>query len=398
MRGCIVASESMEAVRACVTGEAESLAIPAPADVAAPPADAERSKRGVVSKVLKKGSGAVRPERQDRVTVHYTGWTTDGKMFDSSVSRGQPATFGLGQVIPGWTEGVGLMVVGEKRRLWIPAELAYADQADKPQGTLVFDVELLAIEPGPKPLPAPADPATPAADAKKEKSGIAWKTTRKGTGKQKPGPDAVVTVHYSAWASDGTMIQSSVQKNSPATIQSDMGVPAWKEMWPRMTAGQKVLVWAPADLAFKGAAISEGLTLFELELISFVDPPTTPKDVAKAPKNAKVEASGLASKVLAKGKGKVRPTLEDTVEVHYSGWTTDGKLFDSSVTRGKPARFPVKGVIPGWSEGVQLMVEGEKRRMWIPEDLAYKGQAGAPAGLLVFDVELIRINPPVPAE
>ena len=75
--------------------------------------------------------------------------------------------------------------------------------------------------------------------------------------------------------------------------------------------------------------------------------------------------------------------------VHYSGWTTDGKMFDSSVTRGETISFPLNRVIPGWTEGLQLMVTGEKRRMWIPEALAYKGASGAPQGMLVFDVELI---------
>ena len=77
--------------------------------------------------------------------------------------------------------------------------------------------------------------------------------------------------------------------------------------------------------------------------------------------------------------------------VHYSGWTTDGKLFDSSLANGQPATFPLSRVIPGWTEGVQLMVEGEKTRFWIPESLAYKGQ-GPIYGDLVFDIELIKIN------
>ena len=78
--------------------------------------------------------------------------------------------------------------------------------------------------------------------------------------------------------------------------------------------------------------------------------------------------------------------------VHYTGWTTDGKMFDSSVTRGKPITFGLDQVIAGWTEGVQLMVEGEKTRFWIPQNLAYKGQAGAPRGMLVFDVELLKIE------
>jgi peptidylprolyl isomerase len=79
------------------------------------------------------------------VVVHYTGWTTDGKMFDSSVARGEPATMSLDGVIAGWTEGVQMMVVGEKRRFWIPARLAYEGK-DGPQGMLVFDIELIRIE------------------------------------------------------------------------------------------------------------------------------------------------------------------------------------------------------------------------------------------------------------
>ena len=118
----------------------------APADVAAPPADADHHRFGLASKVLEPGTGADHPKATSRVTVHYTGWTTDGKMFDSSVTRGQPATFALNQVIPGWTEGVQLMVVGEKRRFWIPEALAYKGQPGAPQGMLVFDVELLEIQ------------------------------------------------------------------------------------------------------------------------------------------------------------------------------------------------------------------------------------------------------------
>ena len=116
-----------------------------------------------------------------------------------------------------------------------------------------------------------------------------------------------------------------------------------------------------------------------------------PPDVAAPPVDARKTASGLASKVIAKGKGKVNPKPENVVEVHYTGWTTDGKMFDSSHKRGKPSRFPLNRVIPGWTEGVQLMVEGEKRRFWIPQDLAYRGRPGPPQGMLVFDVELLSI-------
>jgi peptidylprolyl isomerase len=128
------------------TGTPNVPQVPPPSDVAAPPPDATRTGSGLAYKVLQAGTGTRHPRPNSSVTVHYTGWSTDGKTFDSSVTRGQPATFGLDGVIPGWTEGVQMMVEGEKRRFWIPATLAYAGQPDKPQGMLVFDIELIRID------------------------------------------------------------------------------------------------------------------------------------------------------------------------------------------------------------------------------------------------------------
>lgn len=122
-----------------------------------------------------------------------------------------------------------------------------------------------------------------------------------------------------------------------------------------------------------------------------------PSDVGAAPADAEKTPSGLASKVIKKGTGTEHPEAQDTVKVHYTGWMTNGKMFDSSVKRGQPTEFPLKGVIPGWTEGVQLMVEGEKTRFWIPGKLAYGDtptRPGAPAGMLVFDVELRKILSP----
>lgn len=119
-----------------------------------------------------------------------------------------------------------------------------------------------------------------------------------------------------------------------------------------------------------------------------------PPDVEAPPANAETSDSGLAWIVLEPGDGETSPTPADLVRVHYTGWQTDGTMFDSSVARGEPAEFPAGGLIPGWVEGLQLMTEGETRRFWIPAELAYGDepvQPGAPAGLLVFDVQLIDI-------
>ena len=121
--------------------------IPAPPDVAAVPANALKTASGLASKVLTVGLGNFHPTPTSRVVVHYTLWTPDGKMVESSVPGGQPATFIVGQAIPGWTEALQLMVVGEKRRFWIPGNLAYDSSTDPrdPKGMLVFDIELLKI-------------------------------------------------------------------------------------------------------------------------------------------------------------------------------------------------------------------------------------------------------------
>jgi FKBP-type peptidyl-prolyl cis-trans isomerase len=130
-----------------------------PRDVAAPPADAEKTASGLATKVLRPGTGTEHPGPTDRVSVHYAGWTTDGKLFDTSYGRGTPATFALNGVIAGWTEALQLMVPGEMRRLWVPEELAYKGRAGRPQGMLVFDVELLSIEAAAPPPPQPPPPS-----------------------------------------------------------------------------------------------------------------------------------------------------------------------------------------------------------------------------------------------
>lgn len=365
-----------------------------PADVAAAPADAETTPSGLASKVLRRGSGTERPGPTDKVKVHYSGWTTDGKMFDSSVTRGSPVEFPLDQVIPGWTEGLQLMTKGEQRRFWIPQSLAYANGGG-PQGTLVFDVELFDFTPGPKPVPAPEDVAAPPQDAVKTASGLYTKVLAEGSGKARPAAEDTVTVEFTAWTPDGRMLDSTSRRGQPAVFPASGGIPAWTEALQLMTKGEKRRVWAPKELVGRGGSGAESL-VFDLELVDFVPAPKpipAPADVKAAPKDAQKSASGLASKVLKKGTGTAHPSAQSLVQVHYTGWTTDGKMFDSSVMRGEPAQFPLNGVIKGWTEGVQLMVEGETRRFWIPGDLAYGNTPNdrRPYGTLVFDVELLKI-------
>jgi FKBP-type peptidyl-prolyl cis-trans isomerase len=114
---------------------------------------------GLQYEVIKTGTGP-KPKAENTVKVHYHGTTIDGTVFDSSVERGEPVTFGLGQVIKGWTEALQLMPVGSKWKIYIPSELGYGEQAAgpkiKPNSVLIFEVELISIEPTPAATAAPA--------------------------------------------------------------------------------------------------------------------------------------------------------------------------------------------------------------------------------------------------
>jgi len=130
----------------------------------------QKTASGMIYQEIKAGTGA-QPKASDIVKVHYTGTLIDGKEFDSSVKRGQPAEFPLGQVIPCWTEGVGMMKVGGKAKLVCPSDIAYGEQGRPPiipgGATLIFEVELLDVKAPSATAPAPKRPAAPKAGSKK---------------------------------------------------------------------------------------------------------------------------------------------------------------------------------------------------------------------------------------
>jgi peptidylprolyl isomerase len=122
-------------------------------------------------------------------------------------------------------------------------------------------------------------------------------------------------------------------------------------------------------------------------------PIPAPPDVAAVPKDAHVTPSGLASKILRVGISSIHPSPRSNIKILYTGWTTDGQMFETTAGKGAYGPFPLQGaLIAGLEEGLQLMVVGEKRRFWIPQELAYKGQPGHPHGTLVFDVELVEVR------
>lgn len=244
----------------------------APADVAVPPAAAQATASGLRSVVLRPGRRLSKPDRHDKVEIHFTGWTSDGVMFETTTDRGAPSFQAVKEGAAGFREALQLMTTGEKRRVWIPAALAYRGRGGKPDGSVVYDIELVRIHEGVAPLAAPQDLLSPP-------------------------PDALTT------------------------------------------------------------------------------------------------ASGLTYRVLQRGDSPgERPRPQDDVEMHYTGWTLDGRVFDSSVARQVPVMRSLRDLMPGWSQALQLMREGDRLRLWIPAELARTGLAGQPHGTLVMDVQLLEVH------
>jgi len=243
---------------------------------------------------------------------------------------------------------------------------------------------------------APPDVATPPAHAGRSASGVAWVVLHHGAGGDAAGPDARVLVHYTGWTREGEMFDSSRQRSGPMMLPLDRTVPGFREGVAAMTKGEKRRIWIPAELAYGDAPQQEGAPsgqlTFDVELFDILIPPATPEDVAAPSAGATVTPSGLAYRVLRAGTSTDHPTDGSRITVHYSAWTKDGRLFDSSVQRGQPFSFTTSQVIPGWAEGIQLMTVGSVYRFWIPAELAYGDKprySSMPAGQLTFDVELI---------
>ncbi len=246
------------------------------AGLATAPADAERTQSGLASQVLHRGSGKNHPSKHSVVRVHYVGWTGDGQVFDSSRARGEPAEFGLDKVIAGWTEGVQLMVVGEERRFWIPADLAYGNSGrpGTPQGDLTFDVELLTIVSTPMVPEVPPDVAAAPADAKRTASGLAYKTIVPGDGGH-PDKDDMITIEFTGWTPDGRMFDSTfTNDHGPTTFHLSRGITGWVEGIQLMRVGETTRFWIPQKLFF-GDKPPEGQpkgdVVFDIRLVEIAD-------------------------------------------------------------------------------------------------------------------------------
>jgi peptidylprolyl isomerase len=223
-----------------------------------------------------------------------------------------------------------------------------------------------------------------------------------------PKAEDMVVVHYVGTHLDGLEFDSSVKRGAAAKFPLNGVIPGWTEGVQLMSEGDKYRFFIPADLAYgeqgsQGAIGPNEALIFDVELVRVSTPErnlaAAEKFLADNAKKAGVKTtkSGLQYEVLAEGpSGGKSPTDANKVSVHYEGRLIDGSVFDSSIARGEPIEFPLARVIPGWTEGVQLMSEGDKFRFYIPPALAY-GEQGTPGGpigpneALVFDVELLKV-------
>ncbi len=246
-------------------------------------------------------------------------------------------------------------------------------------------------------------------------SGLQYKVETEGTG-DVPTAEDMVKVHYAGRLIDGTEFDSSFKRGEPAIFPAGRLIPGWVEALTSMKEGAKWQLAIPAELAYgetdRGPIPADSTLVFDVELIQIMSEQELQAEQdrmiaeMKAPQEAYLQtngarstvtttASGLQYKIIESG-GGATPSDTSTVTVHYAGRLIDGTEFDSSYKRGEPASFPVNGVIPGWTEALQLMQEGDKWELTIPYDIAYgergSGRSIPPYATLVFDVELVKVN------
>lgn len=277
MRGIVVVA-AISAVACQPRKPAPPPAVPAVKPVAAiavVPADAIRSPRGLASKILVAGDDSKHPGLHDRVVVQYTGWTAAGREFASAKEEG-PATFPMLDLIPGWIEALSSMARGEQRRIWVPAALAYGDlSADPaaPSGDLVFDIKLLGIVQGAAPLSVPPDLSPVPKDAKRTRSGLAYRILQHGTGARHPEAASTVEVHYTGWRTDGHVYNTTTDRSQPALLPLAGTQPGWRESLRLMVVGDKGRFWIPNRLLGTGppassASTGGGMLVFDIELVA----------------------------------------------------------------------------------------------------------------------------------
>lgn len=384
------------AVAAAVTATKPAWTGPAPAPVAQPAEGARRTPSGLAIEVLQTATAtdgtAAGPH--DRVELRYSTWTRDGKLHFSSETRGAPVAVELRDVNPGMREGITGMRRGERRRLWIPEKLSHMNKRS-PRGPVLTDVELLRVKKGVAPLPAPPDVAKAPQDAVTHASGMRYRVLEQGTGDHAPAGYDRVTFSQTVWNPAGEMLDSTTRRDGSDVMLAGQAPVGMREALLEMKVGEKRRLWIPAALMRTGSRPANEARVADVKLLAIEDmpdPPPAPADL-KPPKRGVVKLpSGLVYQVLKKGTGdKHAEKLSTKVDIHFSGWDEHGKLFATTITQGYPQRPHIHATLKGFQEVLPQMVVGEKRRLWLPPELAHKGEPDKPQGPMVYDLELLAI-------
>ena len=289
---------------------------------------------GLQYQILNQGKGA-KPTKADKVKCHYHGTLINGTVFDSSIQRGQPAVFGVSQVIPGWTEALQLSVV--VATVLVAMGMTSCGNSHR-SASLKTGVDSASYAIG-------------------IANGAQFRQMMEGAPGEPMNMDDLLAGFEVALKNDSAAMRMTPQA-AQAFIQTYFMQVQTREANANKEEGEK-----------------------------FLEENKTKKDVFTT-------ESGLQYQVVTEGTGE-KPTEKDRVKVHYTGTLLDGTKFDSSVDRGEPAEFPVNGVIKGWTEILQLMPVGSKYIVWVPSELAY-GERGAgsdigPNKTLKFEIELLEI-------
>lgn len=371
----------------------------APDDVAAPPADAMTDESGLswkrLSEPLDPAVAGAPPGPNDSVSVRYTGWTADGRLFDTTEERNRPRTFRVSGVIKGFELAVQKLRVNEKARFWVPQSIAYDGRAGKPAGMLVFDLQVVGVERGPV---TPSDLDAPPDDATHNPSGLIWKQLQPGDDSSgSPGIEDTILADYNSWTPEGRLLESTALTGAPQKYTLNLVIPAFTEAFSDMVVGERRRLWIPPELTeLDGEMVHGEPIIFDVELLSYLSKPEAPIEVSSIPDDAERSVTGLAWRILKsapESEDPQHPQPGDTVKAVYAGWTRDGRLFDAAYNHGTAGTFVLDDGMPlGWNEALFQMTPGEKRLYWIPEDIAYGGRSDRPKGMLVFEIELLSIE------
>lgn len=247
--------------------------------------DVKATPSGIYYTIETPGEGEASPDNGSLVTAHYHGMLLDGKVFDSSIDRGEPLKFQLGGVIPGWQEAIPMLKKGGKGKFLIPSTLAYGPRGAggviPPNAVLVFDIELVDF----------VDQAEAAAqqnkidqelitehitannlETKQTESGIHYIIEKEGKGDH-PNIDSKVTVHYHGTLLDGTVFDSSVDRGETISFGLRQVIPGWQEAIPLLKKGGKGKFIIPSSLAYgdrsQGKIPANSVLVFDVELFDF---------------------------------------------------------------------------------------------------------------------------------